>query len=42
MANPVYAVIDFFSVMEGLVWWRLKWVRRNANRAPHVLARWSL
>ena len=36
------AVMDFLNVMESLFWWRLKWVRRSANRSPHVLARWSL
>uniref|UniRef100_A0A2N9HH70 Reverse transcriptase zinc-binding domain-containing protein n=1 Tax=Fagus sylvatica TaxID=28930 RepID=A0A2N9HH70_FAGSY len=37
-----FAVMDFLSVMKGLFWWRLNWVRRSANRAPHVLARWSI
>jgi hypothetical protein len=37
-----FAVMDFLSVMEGLFWWRLNWVRHSANRAPHVIARWSI
>ena len=34
--------MNFLSIMEGLFWWRLKWVRRSANRTPNVLVRWSL
>ena len=35
-------VLIFVDLMSRLTWWKLCWVRRLANRAPHVLAKWSL
>jgi hypothetical protein len=35
------AMFDFVNVMSGLSWWELRWIRRNANSAPHVVDKWS-
>ena len=29
------------DVLSDLIFWKLCWVRRSANRAPHVFAKWS-
>jgi hypothetical protein len=29
------------DVLSDLIFWKLCWVRRGANRAPHVFAKWS-
>ena len=34
-------IVEVRSILEGKPFWSIKWVKRNANRAPHVLARWS-
>jgi hypothetical protein len=36
------AIVEVRSILEGKPFWSIKWVKRNTNRAPHVLARWSL
>jgi hypothetical protein len=36
--SVMFAVVD---VLSDLTWWKLCWVRRSANRAPHVFAKWS-
>ena len=36
--SVMFAVVD---VLSDLIWWKLCWVRRNANRAPHAFAKWS-
>ena len=36
------AIVEVRSLLEGKPFWSIKWVKRNANRAPHVLSRWSL
>uniref|UniRef100_A0A2N9I2H9 RNase H type-1 domain-containing protein n=1 Tax=Fagus sylvatica TaxID=28930 RepID=A0A2N9I2H9_FAGSY len=35
-------MLIFANLMSGLTWWKLCWVSRLANRAPHALAKWSL
>jgi hypothetical protein len=35
-------VLIFVDLMSMLTWWKLCWVRRLVNRAPHVLAKWFL
>ena len=35
-------VLIFVDLMSTLTWWKLCWVRGLTNRAPHVLAKWSL
>ncbi len=36
-----YVVFEFVDLMSTLVSWKLNWIRRSANRAPHVYAKWS-
>ena len=35
-------VLEFLDAMGSLHCWSLHWVRRDANRASHALAQWSL
>ena len=34
-------IVEVRSILKGKPFWSIKWVKRNANRAPYVLARWS-
>jgi hypothetical protein len=34
-------MVAVFDVLSDLNFWKLCWVRRSANRAPHVFAKWS-
>ena len=36
------AVLIFVELMSRLTWWKLFWVRHNANKAPHLFAKWSI
>jgi hypothetical protein len=35
-------MLEVSSLLAVYPLWSIKWVRRSANRAPHVLAKWSL
>ena len=34
-------VFELIDLMSTLVSWKLNWIRRSANRAPHIYAKWS-
>jgi hypothetical protein len=40
--NIQSTMLEVSSLLAVYPLWSVKWVRRSANRAPHVLAKWSL